>query len=70
MFQALFSAELARRVGTRVEIGLTDRVVEGVLSSVSGELALVVETTSYTPSLTTAISLSAIVFVRIPAAAA
>ncbi|MDF1507108.1 hypothetical protein PZE06_02810 [Robertmurraya sp. DFI.2.37] len=70
MFQAFFAAELARRVGTRVEIGLTDRLVEGVLSSVSGELALVVETTSYTPSVTTAIPLSAIVFVRIPATAA
>ncbi|WP_019152584.1 hypothetical protein [Robertmurraya massiliosenegalensis] len=70
MFQALFSAELARRVGTMVEIGVADRVVEGVLASVSGELALVVETTSYTPSLTSAIPLSAIVYVRIPATAA
>lgn len=69
MFQATFSAELASRVGSRVEIATDTNLIEGVLTSVSAELVIAVQVSGYGPGNTVYISIDAINFVRILAAA-
>ncbi|GAA0489762.1 hypothetical protein GCM10008986_14560 [Salinibacillus aidingensis] len=71
MFQDTFAEELARRVGSMVEVATDDNLIEGVLSTVTDELILVINITSgYGQNTNIYISLDAISFVRFPVAAA
>ncbi|MFD1361143.1 hypothetical protein [Lentibacillus salinarum] len=70
MFQDTFAAELARRIGSRVEVATDNNLIEGVLSTVTANLVLVVEIDSgYGDNNTLYLSVGAINFVRFPAAA-
>lgn len=65
MFQNTFQAELARRIGSTVEIATDDALFTGILS-VSGNLVLVIETPSQYNAISTRvwIPITAINFVR------
>lgn len=70
MFEATFSEQLASMVGSRVEIATDTNLIEGVLVSISSELVIAVEVSTYGSGLTVFISMDAINFVRtLPAAA-
>ncbi|GAB4075119.1 hypothetical protein GCM10028778_26220 [Barrientosiimonas marina] len=70
MFQATLAAELATRVGSRVEIATGNNLIEGVLSGVTDDLVLVVKIDTGYDNTTVYLSLDAINFVRFPVAAA
>ncbi|WP_010529274.1 hypothetical protein [Lentibacillus jeotgali] len=71
MFQDTFAAELATRIGSRIEIMTDNSMIEGILSSVTANLVLVVEIAGgYGENTTQFLSIDAISFVRFPAAAA
>lgn len=61
--------ELAERIGDRVEIATDDRLIEGVLSSISGDLIVVVQTSGYGAGVVINISVQAVNFIRFPQAA-
>ncbi|HLS09558.1 hypothetical protein [Lentibacillus sp.] len=71
MFQDTFAAELATRTGSRVEVATDTNLIEGILSTVTANLVLVVEVDGgYGENITQYLSINAINFVRFPAAAA
>ncbi|ALX49237.1 hypothetical protein [Lentibacillus amyloliquefaciens] len=71
MFQDTFAAELATRIGSRVEVATDNNLIEGILSTVTADLVLVVEVNGgYGENTTLYLSIDAINFVRFPAAAA
>ncbi|WP_405096835.1 hypothetical protein [Oceanobacillus sp. FSL H7-0719] len=69
MFEATFAAELARRIGSTVEVATDNNLIEGVLSSVTSNLVLVIEVNTGYNNLKQYISVDAINYVRFPAAA-
>ncbi|MFD1065874.1 hypothetical protein [Oceanobacillus locisalsi] len=70
MFEATFAAELGNRIGTRVEVATDNNLIEGILSTVTDELALVIDVTSgYGDNVKIYISVDAINFARFPVAA-
>ncbi|MDM8099688.1 MULTISPECIES: hypothetical protein [Oceanobacillus] len=70
MFQATFAAELANRIGSRVEVATDNNLIEGILSTVTADLALVIDVTSgYGDNVKIYISVDAINFVRFLVAA-
>ena len=66
MFEETFAAELARRVGSRVEVATDNNLIEGILSTVTAELVLVIEITSGYGNTKLYVSVDAIDFVRFP----
>lgn len=46
MFCEFFTDELARRIGSRVEVATDNNLIEGVLSTVTDEVVLVIDITS------------------------
>ncbi|MCM3740865.1 hypothetical protein M3210_11330 [Oceanobacillus luteolus] len=69
MFEATFTAELARRLGATVEVTTDSNVIEGILSTVTGDLVLVIEVTSgYGTTTKQYVAASAINYVRFPVA--
>lgn len=70
MFEATFAAELAKRIGARVEVATDNNLIEGILSTVTAELVLVIEVNSgYGQNTKLYVSVDAINFVRFPVAA-
>ncbi|UFU00033.1 hypothetical protein KO561_03450 [Radiobacillus kanasensis] len=70
MFEETFAAELATRIGSRVEVATDNNLIEGILSTVTAELVLVIDISSgYNDNAKLYISLDAINFVRFPQAA-
>lgn len=71
MFKATFAAELAERIGSRVEVATDNNLVEGILSTVTEELVLVIDVSSgYGQNTKLYIAVEAINFVRFPTAVA
>ncbi|OZU88945.1 hypothetical protein CIL03_07950 [Virgibacillus indicus] len=69
MFNETFAAELARRIGSFVEVTTDNNLIEGILTTVTPELVLVIEVTSgYGDNVKMYISIDAINFVRFPTA--
>ncbi|QDP39288.1 hypothetical protein [Radiobacillus deserti] len=70
MFAETFAAELATRIGSRVEVATDNNLIEGILSTVTEELVLVIDITNgYNENTKLYISIDAINFVRFPQAA-
>ncbi|UOR11546.1 hypothetical protein [Halobacillus amylolyticus] len=70
MFAETFAAELATRIGSRVEVATNNNLIEGLLSTVTADLVLVVEVDSgYGSNNKQFISVDAINFVRFLVAA-
>ncbi|WP_233880817.1 hypothetical protein [Virgibacillus halodenitrificans] len=70
MFEETFAAELATRIGSRVEVATDNNLIEGILSTVTAELVLVIDVSSgYGQNTKLYISIDAINFVRFPVAA-
>ncbi|ASK61091.1 hypothetical protein CFK37_02200 [Virgibacillus phasianinus] len=70
MFAETFAAELASRIGSGVEVATDSNLIEGILSTVTAELALVIDVSSgYGQNTKLYISVDAINFVRFPTAA-
>ncbi|UJL46874.1 hypothetical protein KFZ58_02685 [Virgibacillus sp. NKC19-16] len=70
MFEETFAAELATRIGSTVEIATDSNLIEGLLSTVTPELVLVIEVNSgYGDNVKIYIAISAINFIRFPQAA-
>lgn len=68
MFNDTFAAELARRIGSFVEIATDNNMEEGILTAVTPELVLVVDVTNGYDNTRLYISLEAINFMRFSAA--
>ncbi|MBP1968457.1 hypothetical protein J2Z83_000549 [Virgibacillus natechei] len=70
MFEETFAAELANRVGSLVEVATDNNLIEGILSTVTPELVLVIEVNNgYGDNVKLYISLDAINFMNFPVAA-
>ncbi|MEW9677364.1 hypothetical protein ABRT01_14450 [Lentibacillus sp. L22] len=69
MFQDTFAAELANRAGSRVEVATDNNLIDGILSTVTAELVLVIEVSTGYQNTKVYISLSSINFIRFPVAA-
>lgn len=70
MFKDTLADELAARTGSRVEVATDNNLIEGVLSTVTEELVLVIDVSSgYGQNIKLYISMDAINFVRFPVAA-
>lgn len=70
MFEETFAAELATRIGSRVEVATDNNLIEGILSTVTAELVLVIDVFSgYGQNNKLFVSVDAINFVRFPVAA-
>lgn len=70
MFEETFAAELATRIGSRVEVATDNNLIEGILSTVTAELVLVIDVSSgYGQNNKLFVSVDAINFVRFPVAA-
>lgn len=69
MFASTLSAELAKRIGSQVEIALDDSLFEGILLSVSGELITIIQNSGYGASVNLTIAIPSINFIRLPQAA-
>ncbi|WP_068672578.1 DUF2642 domain-containing protein [Oceanobacillus sp. Castelsardo] len=66
MFQETFAAELAKRIGSTVEIATDNNVIEGILSNVTPDLVLVLDINDgYGDNSRIHISVSSINFVRL-----
>lgn len=71
MFEDTFTAELARRLGSRIEVATNNNLIEGILSTVTPSLVLVIEVSSgYGDNVKMYVSADVINFVRFPTAAA
>lgn len=71
MFQETFSQELSTHVGSMVEVATDSNLIDGILSTVTPDLVLVIEVNSgYGENTKMYISVDAINFVRFPASAA
>ncbi|WP_186576735.1 hypothetical protein [Aquibacillus kalidii] len=70
MFEQTFAAELASRIGSRVEVATDNNLLEGILATVTDELVLVIDISSgYGQNNKLYVSLSAINYVRFLGAA-
>lgn len=70
MFEETFATELADRVGSRVEIATDNNLIEGVLSTVTPSLTLIINVGGgYGQNNRQFVALDAINFVRFPLAA-
>lgn len=70
MFNETFVAELATRIGSRIEVATDNNLIEGILSTVTTELILVIDVSSgYGQNTKIFISIDAINFIRFPVAA-
>lgn len=70
MFEETFDAELAGRVGSRVEVATDNNLVEGILSTVTPTSLLIINTDGgYGQNTRQFIALDAINFVQFPTAA-
>ncbi|HLR66606.1 hypothetical protein [Virgibacillus alimentarius] len=70
MFENTFADELAKRLGSSVEVATDNNLIEGILSTVTPNLVLVIEVTSgYGDNVKMYVSVDAINFVRFPVAA-
>ncbi|MBN6205206.1 hypothetical protein JYK21_01990 [Ralstonia pickettii] len=70
MFEATFAAELAKRIGSNVEVATDNNLVEGLLSTVTSNLVLVIEVNNgYGGNLKQYVSVDAINYIRFPVAA-
>jgi len=66
MFRTALIFELSRHIGSKVEIALDDRMIEGTLLSASGDLVVVSDTSGYNPGVEVNISIGFINSVRFP----
>ncbi|WP_010651799.1 hypothetical protein [Oceanobacillus massiliensis] len=65
MFANTFAAELATRIGSSVEVVTDNNMIEGILSTVTTDLVLVIEVNSgYGDNLKQYVSMDAINYVR------
>lgn len=46
MFEDTFAGELARRIGSNVEVATDNNLIDGLLSTVTSDLVLVIEVNS------------------------
>lgn len=69
MFEATFAASLARRIGSSVEVATDNNLIEGILSTVTTDLVLVIEVTNGYSSFKQYVSVDAINYARFPVAA-
>jgi len=51
MFRITLTTELARHIGSQVEIALDDRLIEGILLSASLDLVVVSDSSGYNPGV-------------------
>lgn len=71
MFQDTFTEELAKRIGSNVEVATDTNLVEGLLSTVTPDLVLVIEVNGgYGDNVKMYVSVDAINYARFPATAA
>ncbi|SFM01508.1 hypothetical protein [Salibacterium qingdaonense] len=70
MFENTFAAELASRLGSRIEIATGENLVEGLLISVNNNLISIDTTNGYGSGNRLYISINSINYVRFPASAA
>ncbi|MFD1848470.1 hypothetical protein [Oceanobacillus bengalensis] len=67
MFEETFAAELANRTGSRVEVATDNNLLEGILSTVTPDLVLVLDTSGgYGGNTRIYLSVGSINFVRFP----
>ncbi len=70
MFEATFAAELAKRIGSNVEVATDNNLIDGILSTVTSNLVLVIEVNNgYGSNLKQYVSVDAINYIRFPVAA-
>lgn len=70
MFEATFAAELAKRIGSNVEVATDNNLIDGLLSTVTSNLVLVIEVNNgYGGNLKQYVSVDAINYIRFPVAA-
>ncbi|WP_099157196.1 hypothetical protein [Virgibacillus ndiopensis] len=70
MFEDTFAAELATRVGSSVEVATDNNLIEGILSTVTAELVLVIDVSAgYGQNTKLYLSLDSINFIRFLVAA-
>ncbi|MBY7142197.1 hypothetical protein KFZ56_03635 [Virgibacillus sp. NKC19-3] len=70
MFEETFAAELAKRIGSTVEVTTDNNLIEGLLSTVTPDLVLVIEVNSgYGGNVKMNVAVNAINFIRFPVAA-
>jgi len=68
MFEDTFVAELARRVGTRVEVATDNNLIEGILSTVTPSSVLIINADGgYGQNNRNFMSLDVINYVQFPA---
>ncbi|SFQ31792.1 hypothetical protein [Salibacterium halotolerans] len=70
MFENTFAAELATRLGSRIEVATSENLVEGLLISVNSNLITIDTTNGYGSGNRLYISIDSINYVRFPATAA
>ncbi|MFZ4453245.1 DUF2642 domain-containing protein [Salibacterium aidingense] len=70
MFENTFVAELASRLGSRVEVATDNNLTEGILISVTSDLISIDTTNGYGTGNRLYISINSINYVRFPATAA
>ncbi|MCF3943116.1 hypothetical protein [Oceanobacillus alkalisoli] len=69
MFEATFAAEMAKRIGSTVEVVTDNNLIEGILSTVTADLVLVIEVDNGYDNLKQYVSVDAINYTRFPTAA-
>lgn len=69
MFEATFAAELASRIGSTVEVTTDNNLIDGILSSVTSDLVLVIEVNNGYGTVKQYVSVDAINYIRFPVAA-
>ncbi|OVE34523.1 hypothetical protein CCZ20_26210 [Priestia aryabhattai] len=47
MFENFLASELTKRIGTPIEVALSDGFVEGIITSVTGNLLTILQTVGY-----------------------
>jgi len=68
MFESTFAAELATRVGSTIEIATSNSYIEGILLRVTNGLVEIIESGGYGGNNPQNVALTAINYVRFPAA--
>jgi len=68
MFEDTFAGELARRIGSNVEVATDNNLIDGLLSTVTSDLVLVIEVNSGygNNNVKQYISVDAINYIRFP----
>jgi len=69
MFEATFAAELATRTGDNVEVATDNNLVEGILSTVTSDLVLVIDVNNGYDTYKQYVSVDAINYARFPVTA-